>query len=128
MFWALWVLLVYVLVGLVFPYREIKQARWRWDWCSQEATLMLLLWPVGLWSTWRRGDKTLVEGTARELGKILSIQGSDEIRMYLRWGVRVDDDGTLVGEGVRELSKALRDHGVDDVPAFLRAWARKESE
>jgi hypothetical protein len=121
-------LLLYVLVGLVFAYREVKQARWRWEWCSKEAALMLLMWPVGLWSIWREGDKTLVEGTARELGKILSLQGSDNIEMYLRLGVRVDDDGTLVGDRASELSKALRDHGVDDVPAFLRAWARKESE
>jgi hypothetical protein len=81
-----------------------------------------------LWSIWREGDKTLVEGTAREVGKVLAIQGSDDIAMYLRLGVRVDDDGNLVGERARELSKALKDQGVEDVPAFLRAWARKESE
>jgi hypothetical protein len=128
MFSLLGALLLYLLVGVVFAYRELKQARWRWEWCSQEATLMLLMWPVGLWSIWRAGDKTLVEGTARELGKTLSIQGTDDIEMYLRCGVRVDDDGTLVGDRAAELTKALRDRGVDDVPAFLRAWVRKERE
>ncbi len=129
MFWALLAaLLLYFLVGLVFAYREVEQARWRWEVCKQEATLMFLLWPAGLWSIWREGDRTLVEGTARELGKILSIQGADDIAMYLRLGVRVDDDGTLVGDKARELTKALRDNGVDDIPAFLRAWVRKESE